>query len=181
MKATDQIKNVMKYFPPGRSALRSAMTFDLKTLLPDDYLMKVDKATMANAIEARVPYLDHQLVELAFSIPPKYKVRHLKTKVIFRKVLAKSLPKAVVKREKHGFNVPTGEWLNKGLYEVANQMLDRVPGIINKDYAKNILRKYKSNPRYYSRQFWSVFSFALWYRMYFESDERSFDLDYYIR
>ncbi len=104
----------------------------------------------------------------------------LKTKALFRKVLAKKLPKSVVKRGKHGFNVPTKEWLNKGLYEVADQLLDSTPGIINKDYTKKVLHKYKSNPRYYSRQFWSVFSFTLWYKMYFESDGHKFDLDYYV-
>lgn len=180
MKDMEQIKNIEKYFLPNRSALQNAMIFDLKTLLPDDYLMKVDKATMANAIEARVPYLDHLLVELAFSIPTEYKLKHLKTKALFRKVLAKKLPKSVVKRGKHGFNVPTKEWLNKGLYEVADQLLDATPGIINKDCTKRILHKYKSNPRYYSRQFWSVFSFTLWYKMYFESDGHKFDLDYYV-
>ncbi|MHA2344794.1 MAG: asparagine synthase (glutamine-hydrolyzing), partial [Candidatus Hodarchaeales archaeon] len=89
-----------KYFVPNRNVLQSAMIFDLKTLLPDDYLMKVDKSTMANAIEARVPYLDHQMAELALSIPPEYKLKNLKTKAIFRKVLIKKLPKPVVNRGK---------------------------------------------------------------------------------
>lgn len=180
IEINNQEEKLSSYFASANNSLQAAMLFDLKTLLPDDYLMKVDKATMANAVEARVPYLDSELVELCFSMPQEYRVSGIKTKVLFRKVLSKKLPKEIVKRKKHGFNVPTLAWLDKGLYSIAEQLFELTPKIINKEYAKKILRNFKNNPRYYSRQFWSIFSFNLWYRMYFESERKSFDLDYYL-
>ncbi len=183
----EQLGRVGQYFNKNpRNPLQAAFVFDIKTLLPDDYLMKVDKATMANAIEARVPYLDHELVELAMTIPPEYKIKGLKTKAFFRKVVKRKLPEKIVERKKHGFNVPTRRWLDAGLDEIAYQLIDTAPDIINRESARRIIKNFKNNPRYYSRQFWTVFTFILWYKMYFETETPGFDktprfdIDYYV-
>ena len=160
--------------------LQGAFLFDIKTLLPDDYLMKVDKTTMASAVEARVPYLDHELVELAMRIPPELKLRGLKTKAFFRKVVKKKLPKRIVRRKKHGFNVPTRKWMSSGLEELALQLVDVAPDIINRRFAENIIKKFRNNPRYYSRQLWSIVTFIIWYRMYFEMCRPEFDINRYV-
>ncbi len=165
------------YFKLKAPMLQKLMYLDLKTLLPDDYLMKVDKTTMANAVEARVPYLDHKFVEFAFSMPPSYKIRKLQTKYIFRKAMARKLPKEIVNRKKHGFNLPTERWLEEGLKEIAIQLFDTAT-IINRDYAKKILENFERSKRYYNRQFWTVFSFILWHKMYFE--KMSFDINTYL-
>ena len=179
LKARPQAKGLEEYFRVY-GPVQGAMAFDLKTLLPNDYLMKVDKTTMASAIEARVPYLDHKLVEFSLTIPPGYKIQHLVTKALFRKVVEKKLPKSITHRKKQGFNVPTSKWLNEGLLEVADNVLDGVPKFLDKQYSKDILHRFKGSPRYFSRQFWSLFSFTLWYRMYFESDRKRLDLNYYL-
>ena len=172
---------IKEYFKLNAPILQKLFYLDIKTLLPNDYLMKVDKMTMANAVEARVPYLDHKVVELSFKIPPQYKVKNLKTKIIFRKLIAKKLPKKIVKRKKHGFNVPTHKWIKEGLREVAVQLIDSSK-ILNKDFAKKIVYSLEKNKRYYTRQFWSIFTFLLWYKMYFEVGvkEAKFNIDYYI-
>jgi len=176
----DPSDNIGDYFNMSMPILQKLLNLDIKTLLPDDYLMKVDKMTMASAIEARVPILDHEFVEFAMGIPPSLKIKGLRTKYIFRKAMAKKLPREIIHRKKHGFNIPTSDWLEKGLEDVAIQIFDLGNPLINPDYCKGIVSKFKSNPRYYSRQFWSTFSFFLWYKMYFEMEKPSFNLDDYL-
>jgi len=170
---------IERYFSPA-GPLQGAFVFDIKTLLPDDYLMKVDKATMASAVEARVPYLDHELVELAMSIPPEYKLSPMRTKLFFRKLVRRKLPERIVKRKKHGFNVPTAQWMSSGLRELAIQLVDVAPEVIDRKFAEEVIRKFRENPRYYSRQFWSIVSFIIWYRMYFEMETPQFDINRYV-
>ncbi|RLG57770.1 MAG: asparagine synthase (glutamine-hydrolyzing) [Candidatus Hydrothermarchaeota archaeon] len=173
-------EKLREYFSLHEPILQRLLYLDLKTLLPNDYLMKVDKATMANAVEARVPYLDHEFVELAFSIPSRYKIKRLQTKHIFRKAISRKLPREIVKRKKHGFDLPTEKWLKEGLREIALQLFDSSPEIINKEFCKKILQNFNRNKRYYNRQFWACFSFILWYKMYFEVEKPKFNIDYYL-
>jgi len=97
---------------PGRAQdLNEALAFDLRTVLCDCLLMKVDKATMAAGLEARVPYLDRTLVERAWSLPAEFKMRGLKGKFILRRIADKHLPRGIAWRRKHGFVVPWEEWV----------------------------------------------------------------------
>ncbi len=180
IRARNQRENLTRYFHPDMPLLQKLLNLDIKTLLPDDYLMKVDKMTMASAVEARVPLLDHRIVEFAMSIPPSLKIRGTKTKYIFRKAMGKKLPQEIINRKKHGFNLPTADWLENGLEEIAIQMFDLGNPLINTDCCRAIVSKFKTNPRYYSRQFWSSFSFFLWYKMYFEMERPSFNLNDYL-
>src|SRR5207248_9304014 len=88
---------------------------DLETYLPGDILTKVDRMSMAHSIEARVPLLDHTLVELAATIPPELKLRGRTTKYVFKQALAGRLPEAILHRPKRGFAVPLGAWFRHGL------------------------------------------------------------------
>lgn len=88
-----------------------ALYVDTKTWLPDDILVKVDRATMAHGLEARCPYLDHRLVEFAASLPSALKLRNLTTKYILRRALSSLLPRPVLTRKKRGFNAPISQWL----------------------------------------------------------------------
>jgi len=177
----NQKEKIGKFLDLKAPLLQKMLYLDLKTLLPDDYLMKVDKTAMASAIETRVPYLDSALVEFSFKIPPAYKIKRGTTKYIFRKLISKKLPREIVEREKHGFNVPTKAWLDRGLKDIAMQMFENFNGsLINREYAKKVLNNFNRDERYYTRQFWSLFSFALWYKMYFEFEKPKFNLDAYI-
>ncbi len=93
--------------PKPLDHLNRIMYLDLKTWLADTFMEKVDKATMAFSLEGRLPFLDHRLVELAFQIPGKYKIRGTSTKRILRKTVKDLLPAEVMKKPKHGFAVPT--------------------------------------------------------------------------
>jgi asparagine synthase (glutamine-hydrolysing) len=95
------------------NSLNRALAFDLRTVLCDSLLMKVDKATMQASLEARVPFLDKRLVELAVHLPAEFKLRRFKGKYLLRKLASRYLPERIVWRRKHGFVVPWEEWVRK--------------------------------------------------------------------
>ena len=94
-------------------SLARAMAWDLRTVLCDALLMKVDKTTMRASLEARVPYLDRRLIEFAFTLPAGLKIRRLKGKYILRRLAERWLPVGVAWRRKHGFLVPWEEWVRR--------------------------------------------------------------------
>ena len=94
----------------GAGIVDAALLTDIMTYLPNDLLVKVDIATMAVSLEARSPFLDHQVIEFAASLPEKYKLRGLTTKYLLKQVLKKLLPQENLDRRKMGFGVPIGHW-----------------------------------------------------------------------
>lgn len=144
---------------------------DIKTWLPDDLLVKVDKMTMANSIEARVPYLDHTLVEFAMNIPHHLKIKKGVEKYILRRASEDLLPKATLRRKKHGFTVPINDWITKSLETMISNTLSE-SNIKKRDYfrynrVKHII-EHASNPRY-SHQLWSLFTLELWHKIYIDN------------
>jgi asparagine synthetase B (glutamine-hydrolysing) len=99
----------------GRTALDQALMADMRSWLVDDVLMKLDKMSMLNSLEARAPFLDYRLVEFALTIPDDYRIRMGIEKHILRESFRNLLPPAIVTRKKQGFNLPMGTWLKKDL------------------------------------------------------------------
>ncbi|MFH2203801.1 MAG: asparagine synthase (glutamine-hydrolyzing) [Elusimicrobiota bacterium] len=99
--------------PEEPHSLNGALAFDLRTVLADCLLMKVDKTTMRASLEARVPFLDRRLVEYAMHLPASIKIRRLKGKYLLRRLAAKYLPPRIAWRRKHGFVVPWEEWVRR--------------------------------------------------------------------
>lgn len=165
----------------GNGTMGDIISLDFKTQLPEDYLMKVDKMTMANAIEARVPLLDQKVVELSMKIPASMKIRRLKTKHMFRAMASKKLPREIVERKKQGFRLPTEKWMEEGMREAAIHMFESAPKeILQVGEAKKIIDNYSRSRRYYTRQLWSVFSFVLWHKMYFGKVRPSLSMEKYL-
>ncbi|MFB6107489.1 MAG: asparagine synthase (glutamine-hydrolyzing) [Haloplanus sp.] len=108
----------------GPTYLDDVMATDIRTYLPDDLLVKVDRASMAHSLEVRSPFLDHEFVEFAARIPAKYKWRRGTQKWILKRAFEEALPEMVVERSKQGFGVPVTEWFRGELRPVAADALD---------------------------------------------------------
>jgi len=169
--ATVDVSQQLKpYFSKG-NLLNNMLRLELKTVLPESYLMKGDKMNMASSVEARVPILDRRLVELAFSMPASLKLRGRQEKYIFKKAMQPLVPELVVKRKKQRFYVPIDLWI-KELMPVYERLLSRKniesQGYFNPYRVNKIMERYKSSPLFYSRQLWTLLVFQMWHSMYIE-------------
>ena len=151
--------------------LSSLQYLDLKSYLPLDILTKVDRMSMAHSLEARVPLLDHKLVEFAATIPPELKLKQSSTKYIFKKAMRGILPDAIIDRPKHGFAVPLGQWF-KGrfddfLHDLLLSSTSKQRGIFNTSHVEHLIRLHRSG-RPLDSQLWTLISFELWCRTFMD-------------
>lgn len=152
------------------SFIEKMMFIDGKTYLPDDILVKVDRAAMANSLETRVPFLDHRVVEFAWSLPMELKIREGKGKWILREVLYRHIPKAIFERPKMGFGIPLDSWLRDPLKEWSIDLLSSVNldkhGLLNKKIIHQKLEEHISGRKNWQHQLWDVLMFQSWYDKY---------------
>ncbi len=141
---------------------------DIKTYLPDDLLVKVDRASMANSLEVRAPILDHKFMELAATIPSSLKLRGRIGKFVFKKALEGRLPREVLYREKMGFGVPMASWLRKDLKEMAEGVLlaGGDDGLLNRSTVEQVWKEHQSGFRDRSTELWTLFMFRMWQRKF---------------
>jgi asparagine synthase (glutamine-hydrolysing) len=156
----------------ARDALTRLQHIDLKVWLPDDILVKADRMSMANSLEARVPFLDHRVVEFAASLPPRLKLRGLTKKYILKRTMSPDLPSKVINCRKRGFNVPIPSWLGHELREMVHEVLGprrlKDVGIFNPATVSEIVRAHEEMRMDYSRNIWGLLVFMLWYEEYVE-------------
>ena len=159
---------------PCSDHLNRLMYVDLKTWLPDAYLEKADKATMACSLEARLPILDHRLAELAFQIPGRFKIRGRSLKRIFKRALEGIIPAEVLRRPKHGFAVPTDPWFRGELKEFTfDVLLDgraRARGYFNSKVIERLWGEHTEGRHVWDAQLWLLLNFELWHRLYLDGD-----------
>ena len=166
------------YYPAlkGEAAdhLNRLMYIDLKTLLVDAYLEKTDKATMACGIEARLPLLDPRLVELAFQIPGRFKIRGMATKWIFKKAVGGLVDPKIVQKRKHGFSVPLDPWFRGHLKQFAFDVLldgrTRRRGYFNPAFVEKLWREHAERRHVWDMQLWLLMNFELWHRIYMDGE-----------
>jgi asparagine synthase (glutamine-hydrolysing) len=154
--------------------LNRLMYVDLKTLLVDGYMEKVDKATMACSLEARVPLLDHRLVELAFQIPGRFKISGGSLKRILKLAMRDLLPVSVLRKPKHGFAVPLDPWFRGRLKEFSFEVLldgrTRQRGYFNADYIERLWREHVKGRHVWTDHLWILLNFELWHRVYLDGE-----------
>lgn len=153
------------------SEIENMMNWDFLTYLPDDILVKVDRAAMHNSLETRVPLLDHRIIEFSHQLPFEYKIRNGQGKWILREVLYKYVPKELIERPKRGFGIPLDSWLRGPLKEWSYTMLSKENlekhNLLNNDAIHQKLQEHMSGKRNWQYLLWDVLMFQSWYNKYF--------------
>jgi asparagine synthase (glutamine-hydrolysing) len=157
---------------PNADQLERMIYQELKLRLPELLLMRVDKLTMAVSVEARVPFLDHRLVEFAMSLPRDLKYRDGQTKYILKRALRGQIPERVLNRPKKGFGAPINEWMLDRLGSLVESTLFgsslRRRGLFNYDFIRHMLEDHRAGRINYSFFLWCLLNISLWYERWIE-------------
>jgi asparagine synthase (glutamine-hydrolysing) len=157
--------------------LDRVMYVDVKTYLADDILTKVDKMSMAVSLEARVPLLDHKLLEFAARVPSSLKLRRGIRKHLLRQALYRRVPAALVEGPKQGFTAPIGEWLRGPLKAMASELLldgrlkDR--GLFAPPAVARLWHEHQQGLRDHRHRLWSLLMLELWFRQFADRARRA--------
>jgi asparagine synthase (glutamine-hydrolysing) len=150
---------------------------DINSYLPEDLLVKMDIATMANSLEARSPFLDHKFMEFSASIPSDIKLKGMRLKHILKKALSKALPEKILKREKMGFGIPIHQWFRNELkgYSYDILMSDKAikRSYFKKDAINKILDEHAAGKANNGARIWSLLFLELWHREFIDKDAHS--------
>ena len=154
----------------GRGLQSQLMGIDAVTYLPDDILVKVDRAAMSVSLETRAPFLDHHVVELAWSLPLSMKIRDGQGKWVLREVLHRFVPRGLVERPKQGFGIPLGSWLRGPLRDWAESLLDdkslREGGFIDPVPVRKVWNEHLTGRAEWAIRIWDVLMFQAWLAEY---------------
>lgn len=155
--------------------LNDVLYMDMHFVLPNDMLVKVDMMSMANSLEVRVPFLDYELVNFAFTLPDSFKMDASNSKKILRETYRSQLPEALFNRPKHGFEVPLLKWFRTGLKSMItddllnDEFIDR-QGLFNTEEIRNLKsRLFSANPGEIEARIWGLIVFQYWWKKYMDS------------
>jgi asparagine synthase (glutamine-hydrolysing) len=180
---TDDLKRMLKQEPQAAvmfrgyassintgDALDPLLYLDSKTYLPGDILTKVDRMSMAVSLEARVPLLDHKLIEFVTRIPASMKMKGLETKHVFKRAMRGLVPDEILERPKQGFGVPMQEWINRQLrgrmHDTLRERRTRERGLFNSQSIDVLLEEHERGRRDHSSSLWALLMLELWHRTF---------------
>jgi asparagine synthase (glutamine-hydrolysing) len=153
-------------WPNHADPILNMMLMDTICYLPDDILVKVDRASMATSLEVRSPLLDKETAEFSWSLPYEMKVNQYGGKRILKDVLGKYLPTELTDRKKMGFGVPMGKWIRSPLRDWAEDLLDvnkiKQQGYLNETKVQTLWRQHQSGWRNHNDILWSILMFQAW-------------------
>jgi asparagine synthase (glutamine-hydrolysing) len=156
----------------GAGVVDASLLADTMTYLPNDLLVKVDIASMANSLEARSPFLDHHVIEFAASLPENLKLRGLTTKYILKKTLQKLLPSENLTRSKMGFGVPIGQWFRGQMQPFLRENLlsERAAGrgLFRPEAVRRMVELHTRGERDYTHQLWTLLMLELWFQRFID-------------
>ena len=164
-----------RHFKKARTAdaLNQQLYVDIKTYLCDDILVKVDRMSMAVSLEARVPFLDHRVVEYSGRIPGDLKLRGTKTKYILKEALQELLPYEILHRGKEGFSIPIKNWLKKELkplmLDVLSEETLRRDQYFDARYVHKLIDEHCKNKENHSHRLWALMVFHIWKQNYLKA------------
>ena len=149
-----------------RDVLDGALLLDFLTYLPDDLLVKVDRATMLASVEARAPFLDRQVMELALGLPGALKLSGFSTKAVLKEAARPLLPDTILRRTKRGLSVPIASWINGALRDEVDRLLNprrlEAEGWIRAGGIQSLLGEHRSGAVNHARKLWPVVMFQRW-------------------
>jgi asparagine synthase (glutamine-hydrolysing) len=165
-KEPTSILNDPDRWPKTDSYEHWMMAMETQMYMPDDILVKVDRAAMANSLETRVPLLDHRVIEFAWQLPLHMKIREGKGKWVLREVLYRHVPRELIDRPKKGFSVPLGDWLRGPLRDWAEALIDekrlQSEGYFYPEPIRKAWQQHISGRRDNASKLWSVLMFQAW-------------------
>ncbi len=169
----DPAQHTLKYWDKMRGAdhLTCMLYTDIKTYLPGDILVKVDRMSMAHSLEVRAPLLDYRIVEFAASLPSSWKIKGNIKKHILKQAFGGKLPDGILHRRKHGFTVPLDAWFRLDLCRLTEQCLLENPALgsyFSVLEMRRIFDEHRAGRANHGTLLWSLLSFALWHREYLE-------------
>ncbi len=154
--------------------LERLLYVDMNSYLPEDLLVKMDIATMANSLEARVPFLDHKFMELVAGIPPHLKLKGTKAKFILKTAFKDLLPDPIFKRKKMGFGVPVSRWFRKELkeyiYEILLDSKTLNRGYFRRKGIKSLLDEHACMRYDHSPKIWALLFLEIWFRVFIDKE-----------
>lgn len=157
------------------TSLNRMLAIDMKNILPEKYLMKADKATMANSIEERLVLLDKNIIEFSYTVPPELKIKNGVSKWILRKAAEPRLPKKIIWRKKQGFGVPIDAWLKGELRDILLQHLesDFLKNLFGKnlEYIISKVKQRKIHIYHHALVAWTLFTLDKWHSIYFSQGD----------
>ncbi len=160
-----------RYLEAADDPVAGLLNANMRSYLPDDLLIKADRCTMAASLEARAPFLDHELVEHAATIPFNLKLKGAQTKFILKETARGILPDAIINRRKHGFGIPLGAWLRRDMTPVRDILLSRRArerGLWRGAVVERLINEHHSGRRDHNRQLWALLTLEEWHRQFID-------------